>query len=355
MKRVLSLAERGRGYVSPNPMVGAVIVKDGRIVGQGYHKIFGGPHAEVIAIEKAGDDAAGSTLYVNLEPCCHQGKTGPCTERILQAGIDRVVVGMRDPNPRVNGEGVNFLRSKGITVREDVLQDKCRELNRAFVKYIVQHKPFVTLKIAQTLDGRIATSTGHSKWITAQQSRTMAHKIRANHDAILIGIGTLLTDDPKLTVRYSKGLSPKRIVLDSQLRVPLDAKILSADLAPGTIFISTELASKEKITRIQERGATVQILDKDDRGWVTFPSLWKYIADLGITSVLIEGGSSVQTECLKGSHADRLILFIAPKLLGTGIDAIGDLGIRNINSAIQLYHVQIKKLDEDYLLTAEFG
>ncbi|MBN1543282.1 bifunctional diaminohydroxyphosphoribosylaminopyrimidine deaminase/5-amino-6-(5-phosphoribosylamino)uracil reductase RibD [candidate division KSB1 bacterium] len=355
MKRALALAEKGRGQVSPNPLVGAIIVKEGSIVAEGYHEKYGEAHAEINALRQAGDEAAGATMYVNLEPCSHQGKTGPCTEALVRAGIARVVIAMRDPNPLVNGMGVTFLRSKGITVHEGVLEQKSRELNRGFIQVQSTGRPYLSLKIAQTLDGRIATSTGHSKWITAEPSRKMAHKIRATHDAILVGIGTLLTDDPRLTVRYSRGTSPHRIVLDSQLRVPLDAKVLSAGLAPNTLLITTDAASKEKITRIEERGASVKILPRDDRGWAALPAVWEFLVQRGVTSILIEGGSTVQTECIKGGFANRLYLFIAPKILGSGIDAIGDLGIRNINSALQLVNVSIRRLDEDFLIRADFS
>jgi len=356
MKRALKLAEKGRGYVSPNPMVGAVIVKDGKIVGEGYHQRYGEAHAEVNALEQAGDQAAGATIYVNLEPCAHQGKTGPCVEKIFKAGIARVVVGMTDPNPLVNGKGINYLRSKGVSVTEHVLEDKCRELNQGYIKFIQTGIPLLTVKIAQTIDGRIATSTGHSKWITGQESRVMSHRLRANHDGILVGVGTILADDPELTVRYTKGVSPLRIVLDSQLRMPLDAKILSQELATGTVILTTELASKEKIARIEEKGAKVMVLESDDRGWIPQDVLWKSVASLGLTSVLIEGGSVVQTECFKGGNVDRLVIFIAPKILGSGIDAIGDLGIRNINAALEVKEVTIKRLPGgDFMLSGRLN
>jgi diaminohydroxyphosphoribosylaminopyrimidine deaminase / 5-amino-6-(5-phosphoribosylamino)uracil reductase len=353
LKRALNLAARGRGKVSPNPMVGAIVVKEGKIIGEGYHKLFGGPHAEINALNAAGDAAAGGTIYLNFEPCVHHGKTPPCTEAIFKAGIARVVIGMRDPNPLVNGQGVTYLRSKGIKVVEDVLYDKCVELNAGFIKFITTGKPLVTLKIAQTLDGRIATSTGHSKWITAEQSRTMAHRLRAQHDAIFVGIGTILNDDPQLTVRYAKGLSPRRFILDSLLKIPLDAKVLSKELSADTTILTTEQASREKITRIEEKGAFVTVLGANEKGWIDLKELWAHVADLGITSVFIEGGSTVQTACLKGGYVDKIFVFVAPKLLGSGIDAIGDLGIRNINSALLLENVQFKRLEEDLMITAD--
>lgn len=355
MKRALSLAERGRGYVSPNPLVGAVIVKNGKIVGEGYHEKFGEAHAEVNALDKAGDNAAGTTLYVTMEPCVHHGKTGPCVEKILQSGIVRVVVGMKDPNPLVNGKGFNFLRSKGITVSVDILNEECHKLNEGYVKLISVGRPLITLKIAQTLDGRIATSTGHSKWITAQASREIAHRIRAQHDAILIGVGTILADDPELNVRHVKGVPPKRIILDSQLRVPLDAKVLSDEIRHLSTVVTTQVASKEKIGRIEEKGVSVIVLPEDEKGWVSQNILWKRFAEMGIASVLVEGGSTVITACLKYRNADRLIVFVAPKILGSGIDAVGDLGIRNINSALSMKNMKVKHVNEDIMITADIA
>ncbi len=352
MKRALVLAEKGRGAVSPNPMVGAVIVKDGRVVGEGFHQKFGRPHAEVNAINQAGDDAIGATMYVTLEPCNHTGKTGPCTEKIFQAGIARVVVGMVDPNPLVNRSGIDYLRSKGIKVDEDVLEEQARDLNRSYIKFIQTGYPYILLKVAQTMDGRIASSTGHSKWVTCEESRTVAHRLRSRHDALLVGIGTILMDDPLLTVRKAKGASPKRIVLDSQLRVPLDANVLSDESPNKTIIVTTNGASKEKIARIVDRGATVLVLDADERGWVPHEVLWKELGDLGITSIMVEGGSQVHTECLKSRYADEIVMFVAPKILGSGVDAIGDLGIRNMNAALELDNIKIKRLNIDFMISA---
>ncbi len=354
MKRALALAEKGRGHVSPNPMVGAVVVKDDKVVGEGYHRVFGQAHAEVNALNAAGDDALGATLYVTLEPCNHTAKTGPCTERIYEAGIARVVIATKDPNPQVNGAGINFLRSKGISVTENVLEEKSRELNRGYFKHIRTGKPYILLKLAQTLDGRIATSTGHSKWVTGEDSRLMSHKLRAKFDAIMVGIGTVLADDPHLTVRKVRGFSPKRIVLDSQLRVPLDANVLADESPNKTIIVTTNHASKEKIARIVERGSIVLVLDADERGWAPQNVLWQKLGELGITSVMVEGGSVVHTECLKTGHADEIVIFFAPKLLGSGVDAIGDLGIRNINSAIELEDLKIKRLNNDFMISASF-
>ena len=355
MQRALQLARKGRRLVSPNPMVGAVVVKDGRMIAEGYHEKFGEAHAEVNALRRAGDAAHGSTLYVTLEPCSHQGKTPPCVHAILESGVAQVVIGMKDPNPLVNGKGIYFLKAKGIQVTVGVLEEYCSQLNEHYVHFITHGRPFITLKMAQTLDGRIATSTGHSKWITSEDSRVIAHRLRSRHDAVLVGIGTLLADDPQLTVRHVRGPLPRRIILDSRLRIPLDAHVLSDANNFLTYVATTGNASKEKIGRIEAKGASVLVLPEDERGWVNPDSLWKKMAELGITSVLVEGGSTVHTEFLRRKHADRMVLFIAPKILGSGIDAIGDLGIRNINSALELNDVRMRNFGQDVMITGKIA
>jgi diaminohydroxyphosphoribosylaminopyrimidine deaminase / 5-amino-6-(5-phosphoribosylamino)uracil reductase len=350
MAKAIRLAQKGKGHVSPNPLVGAVIVKDDCILGKGFHQKFGAAHAEVNALKEAGDDAAGATLYINLEPCSHHGKTGPCVEQIWEAGICRVVVGMKDPNPLVNGSGINYLRSRGIPVSIDVLNIDCVELNEGYIKYHSDKRPLITLKMGQTIDGRIATSTGHSRWITSEEARTMAHRLRAQNDAILTGIGTIIMDDPNLTVRHVTGVSPKRLILDSKLRIPLDAKVISDDTISNTIVITTELASKDKVSRIEEKGAKVLVREADERGWVTQADLWTTLGEIGLTSVLVEGGSTVHTECIKTGFVDYLTIFIAPKIMGTGIDAIGDLNIRNVNNAISVSDIDVKKIGPDVML-----
>jgi diaminohydroxyphosphoribosylaminopyrimidine deaminase / 5-amino-6-(5-phosphoribosylamino)uracil reductase len=353
MMRALQLARKGRRYVSPNPMVGAVVVKDNRIIGEGYHEKFGQAHAEINALRDAGDDAHGATLYVTLEPCSHKGKTPPCVNAILDSGVAQVVIGFKDPNPLVNGKGIYFLKAKGIKVTLGVLEEYCRQVNEVYIHYVTTGKPLITLKMAQTLDGRIATSTGHSKWITSEDSRVIAHRLRSRHDAVMVGIGTLLADDPQLSVRHVRGPAPKRIVLDSRLRLPLDAHVLSDEAPYLTIVATTRAASREKISRIEERGASVLVLPEDERGWVNPDYLWNKMAEMGIASVLVEGGSTVHTECLKRKNADRMVLFIAPKILGSGIDAIGDLGIRNINSALGLTDVRMRNSGKDLIIAGK--
>lgn len=350
MARALELAAKGRGQVSPNPMVGAVLVKDGAIIAEGYHQKLGGPHAEINALEAAGEAADGATLYVTLEPCAHQGRTGPCTERLFAAGIARVVAAMQDPNPLVNGQGFTYLRTRGIEVTCGLMEAEAAELNAGYISWVTRKRPLVTLKVAQTLDGRIATCTGHSKWISSRESRAEAHRLRSEHDILLVGINTVLADDPQLTVRLVDAVSPHRLVLDSHLRLPLDARII-ADENPGrTTIVTTSQASREKISRIQEKGAAVWVLPHDDHGWIDQEALWRKLAENGYTSVMIEGGSVVATACLKTRAVDRIALFIAPKIIGSGLDAVGDLGIRTLNTAIQIDDLRVKILPVDILV-----
>ncbi len=352
LKLALRLAKQGRGKVSPNPMVGAVIVKDNLIVGQGYHKIFGKEHAEVNALNAAVDNVVGATLYVNLEPCSHFGKQPPCVDRILAAGIKRVVVGMSDPNPLVNGKGIQKLRENGIEVKVGVVEDLCRQLNEAYLKHITTGLPFTTLKIAQTLDGRIAASNGRSQWISGERSRRLVHKMRSQNDAVLVGVGTVLADNPHLTVRLSRGVSPKRVVVDSRLRIPLHSHLLTDKLAEKTIIATTAWASKNKIKRIEHLGATVWVLKANSEKRVHLPALWTRLGKEGIASVLVEGGSRIATAVLKNKLADKIQIFLAPKILGDGLCAIDNLGINSLTQAILLNDLQTRKLDRDVLITA---
>lgn len=351
MRRALQLAEKGRGHTSPNPVVGALIVAGEKIVGRGYHQRFGAAHAEINALNEAKDAATGATMYVTLEPCSTQGKTPPCVNSILQAGIKHVIVGMIDPNPMVNGRGIEMLRTNGIEVTTNVLEDAARELNPGYIKYITTGLPFVTVKIAQTLDGQIATCTGHSRWITSEATRKEAHRIRFSHDALLVGVGTVVTDDPQLTVRMVPGPIPKRLVLDSELKIPLDSRLLSDDYANQTIIITTRAASAEKVKRIKDKGADVLVVDAEMNGMVDFGQLLPRLGKMGITSVMIEGGSRVYTSVFKTRHVDRIICFIAPKITGQGIPSLGDLGIRNINAAIGIKKIKIKRFDNDIMIS----
>ncbi len=349
MTEALRLARKGRGYVRSNPMVGAVIVKKNRIVGKGYHQRFGEAHAEINALAEAGDEASGATLYVNLEPCCFHGKTPPCVEAISDAGIARVVAGMQDPNSRVDGAGFQILAKKGIEVVTGVRERECRKLNEAYNKFITRALPFITVKIAQSLDGRIATNTGHSKWITCPEARSFGYQLRSEHDAILVGAGTVRSDDPLLTLHEKKGAVPRRIVLDNTLSIHLDAQLLTDEYVTKTIVATTGKASMKKVKRIEERGVTVLLFESDETGMIPIVDLWRRLAELEIASLLVEGGSQVFTSVLKEGNVDRLVIFLAPKLLGCGLNSIGDLGIDNVNAALELQEVSLKKVGSDYM------
>jgi diaminohydroxyphosphoribosylaminopyrimidine deaminase/5-amino-6-(5-phosphoribosylamino)uracil reductase len=348
MKRALRLSERARGQTSPNPLVGAVLVRDGRIVGEGYHRRAGEPHAEVVALDRAGGLAKGATLYVSLEPCCHFGRTPPCVDRIIERGVSEVVCALTDPDPRVSGRGIEKLREAGIEVRLGVLEEAARNTNEVYLKYITTGLPFVTLKLAQSLDGRIATGSGDSKWITGEKARRFVHRLRSQVDAVMVGVDTVIRDDPQLNVRWVKGMNPLKIVMDSRLRIPMAAQVFEEE---RTILATTERSSEEKRRVLEEKGAQVWILpERDSR--VDLTEFMRKAGREGITSILIEGGSKVATSALKAGVVDKLMIFIAPKLIGTGTDAVGDLGIARIEEAIGLEDIKLRRIGEDVLYTA---
>ena len=342
------------GRVSPNPLVGSIIVKNGKIIGEGYHKCFGKEHAEIVALWKAGKNSHGATLFVNLEPCCHYGKTPPCTDAIIKAGIKRVVIGMADPNPLVNQQGIKILRENGIEVKAGVEKEACEQLNRVFIKYIKAGLPFVTLKIAQTIDGRIATSTGHARWITSEAARKEGHRLRSQNDVIIVGIGTVLADDPQLNVRLVKGASPVRIILDSSLKIPLKSQLLSNEIALQTI-VATTSKNLEKIENIKKTGAQVWQFGKDKNGRISLPELLEKIGRAQKSSVMIEGGAKIFTSFIKENLADRIVFFIAPKILGSGKEAIGDLRIVSVEDCVQLKDMKLKKIGQDFMVDANIG
>jgi diaminohydroxyphosphoribosylaminopyrimidine deaminase/5-amino-6-(5-phosphoribosylamino)uracil reductase len=371
MQKALELAIKGKGRTSPNPMVGAVIVKRGKIIAADYHKKAGAPHAEVLALKKAGKRAKGATLYVSLEPCCHTEKrTPPCTGAIIQAGIKRVAVAMIDPNPKVSGMGLKELRKAGIETVSGVMENEALKLNEAFIKYITEEKPFVILKIAQSLDGKIATAKGESKWITGEKAREHVHKLRNEVDAVLVGIGTVKKDDPSLDCRIKNSRNPYRIIVDSTLQIPLTAKVLKhhdgktiiAAISPSSLSFSRggfqtrpykmELISyKKKIEQLQNMGAQV-LTFKDKNGKVDLRSLMKKIATLEISSIMIEGGSSINSSALSSKVVDKVMLFIAPRIIG-GADAISSIGGRSpflLKDAFRLNDLQVKKIGDDLLL-----
>lgn len=348
MRLALELAEKGRGRTSPNPMVGAVLVRDGRVVGKGYHARAGLPHAEVEAIRDAGAAARGSTLYVNLEPCCHTGRTGPCTAAIIEAGIARVVAAMRDPNPLVAGRGLAALRAAGIEVTEGVLATEAARLNEAFVKYITTGLPFVVIKAAMSLDGKIATRTGASQWITGPAARERVHRLRDWYDAIIVGIGTVLQDNPSLTTRLPEGgRDPVRVILDSSARTPPDARVVVQESPAPTIIATTEQAPAERVAALQARGAEVLVCGPGPR--VDVRLLMKELARREITSVLVEGGAGINAALLEDGLVDKVIWFIAPLIIG-GEAAPGPVGGRGagaLEEALRLENCRWEQLGPD--------
>lgn len=350
MKRALHQAEKGRGRTSPNPMVGAVLVKRGKVVGEGYHARAGEPHAEIVAIEKAGERAKGATLYLNLEPCTHYGKTPPCAPAVIEAGVRKVVIGIQDPNPLVRGRGVARLKQAGLDVRVGLLEKECTRLNEAFCKYIVHHEPFIILKAAATLDGKLATRNGESQWITGEVSRRFVHRLRNEVDGVVVGIGTVLKDDPMLTARVREGRDPYRIVFDSRLRIPGNAKVI--DLSPSkTIIATTEMAPRDKIERLQNKGVRILVSDSKS-GKVDLKSSLLKLAELGMMSLLLEGGSQLSGAFLDQRLIDKVLLFLSPKLIGDpeapGI--FSGLGVAHLKEAIPLRDLKVRKIGEDILV-----
>jgi diaminohydroxyphosphoribosylaminopyrimidine deaminase/5-amino-6-(5-phosphoribosylamino)uracil reductase len=365
MRQALRLARKGYGNTSPNPMVGAVIVKQGRILGRGYHHRAGEPHAEIEALRDAArgkHTVRGSTLYVTLEPCCTHGRTPPCTEAIIAAGIHKVIVGATDPNPRHSGRAFPLLRQAGITVAPGVLAEECARLNEAFNHWIVARTPFVTVKAAMTLDGKIATASGQSKWITGEASRAFAMRLRQGADAILVGIRTLLADDPSLTVRLPQASPPRlrRIILDSRARTPLTAKVVSDDAAHLTTIVVSQAAPKKRVLALSKRVRVLAIpeLKPGSRaGRADGLDLQKLLETLGaenVTRLLVEGGGEVNASFLLGGLAQRIAFFYAPKVLGgrNSRHGVAGDGARSLEEALRLSQLEWQRLGDDWLLTA---
>lgn len=349
MRRALWLAERGRGWTSPNPMVGAVIVRDGTIVGEGYHPAAGEPHAEVFACQMAGERAAGGTLYVTLEPCCHHGRTPPCTETIRAAGLRRVVVSLVDPDPRVSGQSIAALRATGVEVEAGLLEAEAARLNEAYVTHRQTDRPFVVLKLAQTLDGRIATVTGRSQWLTGPDARRRAHQLRSEADAILVGVGTVLADDPQLTVRHVPGRQPRPVVLDSAARTPASARLLRSGAPPALICV-TNRAPEDRVIALQAAGAEVITLPAAADGGVDLLSVTQTLGARNIVTLLVEGGSRIATAFLRARAVEKIILFIAPRLMGAGLPSVGDLGVQEIDQSISLHDITVERAGEDVVV-----
>ena len=353
MKRALRLAAKGGGWTSPNPMVGAVVVRDGKIIGEGWHKAAGTPHAEVIALDNAGDRASGATLYVTLEPCNHFGRTPPCTARILEAGIARVVMAMNDPNPSVKGGGADFLKASGVSVMKGICEEEARKLNECFIKHTQTGLPFVVVKCAATLDGQTASRSGDSKWISCAASREFVHRLRHRLDAILVGINTVRSDNPMLTTRLEdeEGKDPIRIVLDTNLSIDPEAKVFNKDSSAKTLIATGPDPPEEKIEKIREKGAEVLICPlKKNR--ISLDWLMKTLGTRGIMSVLVEGGSMVIGNMIAEKLADKLCFFYAPRILGgnDGYPIIRGHGSDKIGESLKVSRITVYRFDDDIMI-----
>jgi len=354
MKLALSLAARGAGWVSPNPMVGAVVVRDGEIVGRGYHRRYGAPHAEVEALQAAGGGARGADLYVTLEPCNHHGQTPPCTQAILAAGVRRVIIASRDPNPLVAGGGGAYLASQGVAVATGLLEAAAQRLNAAWFHWLETGRPWVMAKAACSLDGKIATATGESQWITGEAARRFGHRLRHRVDAIVAGINTVLADDPQLTTRLprGRGKDPIRVVLDSRLRLPEQARILHLDSAVPTLVACTEMAPAAKMRALEGQGAEVLVLPAES-GRVSLAALLQLLGERRVQSLLVEGGAEVLGSFFDQKFVQMFHFFYAPKFLGgrTAPGVLGGQGVSRLQDAPQGRHLAIRRLGPDLLLS----
>ncbi len=361
MTLALRLAAKGRGKTSPNPMVGALVVKNGRIVGRGYHHGPGQPHAEILALNQAGSRANGATLYVTLEPCCHLHKrTPPCVPAVIQSSVRQVVVAMVDPNPSVKGRGIAALRRAGITVTTGIAQEEAAQLNRAYLHWVKTGRPYVILKAGMTLDGKVATAKGESRWITGPRARQEAHRFRSQVDAVVVGVGTILHDDPALTARLSDHplkLAPRqplRIVLDSKLRTPMTARICAKQDQAKTLIVTTSRASQLRRRPFERAGVEVRSLPAKN-GRVSLLALMTVLGKRGITSMLIEGGSTVNAAALRAKLVNHVVLYLAPILMG-GQDAkavIGDRSPKRLAQALTLRHVTVRRIGNDMVVEGD--
>jgi diaminohydroxyphosphoribosylaminopyrimidine deaminase/5-amino-6-(5-phosphoribosylamino)uracil reductase len=353
MREAIALAKKAEGLTNPNPAVGAVVVKGGKIVGKGYHKRCGLPHAEVNALGQAGARARGATLYVTLEPCDHYGRTPPCTEAVIRSGIKRVVAAMEDPNPITRGRGIRKLRAAGISSTVGVLAEEAASLNKPFITFMNKKRPYVTVKIAESLDGKIATRTGDSKWITSDDSRAYVQKLRYKADAVMVGVNTVIKDDPMLLSRMSGYRQPARVIIDSRLTTPLNAKIFSSVKASPVIIATTRKASSRKAAAYAAKGAVVVFAgSKGDR--VGLKDLLKKLGGMGIIDLLVEGGGELVSSLLEEKLIDRFLFFIAPKIVG-GRDAVTSVegrGIEKMKDALDLRYVTIRRFAKDILIEA---
>lgn len=353
MKLALELAGKGAGHVSPNPLVGAVIVKDGKIIGTGYHEKYGGLHAERNALASCTESPVDATIYVTLEPCCHQGKQPPCTDAILDSGISRVVVGSVDPNEKVAGKGIRILKEHGITVETGILQEECDKLNEIFFHYIQTGTPFVAMKYAMTIDGKIATKTGASRWISGEESRKFTHTLRNRYSAIMVGVQTVIADDPLLNCRLEEGRNPIRIICDTNLRTPLDSQIVkSADKIPT--IIATCCNEGQKHEPFMNSGCRILTISEKD-GRVNLCELMKRLGSEGIDSILLEGGACMHWSALKSGIVKKAFTFIAPKIFGGSLakSPVEGEGVCNPSEAFLFQNSTVSKIGNDFLIESE--
>ncbi|MCH7827231.1 MAG: bifunctional diaminohydroxyphosphoribosylaminopyrimidine deaminase/5-amino-6-(5-phosphoribosylamino)uracil reductase RibD [Bacteroidetes bacterium] len=353
IKLAINLAKKGSGKVSPNPMVGCVIVKKGKIIGKGYHKKYGEHHAEINAINSALTSVKNSTVYVTLEPCSIYGNTPPCVERLIKEKVKRVVIGTKDPNPLVNGRGIAKLKKAKIDVSLGVKENECIKLNKFFNKYVSKKVPYVTLKAAVTLDGKIADKKGNSKWISSTQSRKFVHKLRFEYDSVLIGYNTFKKDNPSLNVRLVKGRNPHKIILDSKLRIVTNSNVFISK-KDEKIIIITANENKNKLKKInflKKAGAEILFIKKNKDGLLNLKILLKQLAKIKISSVLVEGGSNVFNSFIKQKLFDEIMLFISPKIMGRGLSWTGNLNIENIKKALNFEIIENKKIGDDIFIS----
>ncbi len=349
MKYAITLAKRSRNRTLPNPQVGAIVVKDDKIVGEGYHKKAGGPHAEVYAINSAGKRSKGGTLYVTLEPCSHYGRTPPCTDLIIKTGIKKVFVSMIDPNPLVSGKGVEILKSSGIDVEVGLLEEEARDLNEVYIKNVTRKMPYIIFKSAMTLDGRTATKNGDSKWVTSDVSRSIVHRLRSNVEGVMVGIGTVLKDNPSLTTHGIEDDCPWRIIVDSRLRIPSHARVLNDRFRDKTLVVTTYNAQRQKIKHLETKGIRIiQVASKEGR--VDLKRMLRKLYELNIYRLLVEGGATLAGGLLKEKLIDRIIFFIAPRIIGDGRGVFEGFGFSHIKYTRQIKDVIIKRIGADIMI-----
>jgi diaminohydroxyphosphoribosylaminopyrimidine deaminase/5-amino-6-(5-phosphoribosylamino)uracil reductase len=353
MERALELAKKGIGKTNPNPLVGAVIVKDGVIIGEGYHQEYGGPHAEINAINNASMDVQGATMYVTLEPCSHYGKTPPCAQALVDHQIKRLVIAMKDPNPKVAGKGIAILEAAGIQVDVGLLKEEAEHINEIFIKFITRQEPFVLLKTAMTFDGKIATRSGASQWISNERSRQYVHQLRNQYSAIMVGINTVLTDNPSLTTRLDSGDNhhPTRVIVDTYGRLPMESKLVqTANIVP-TILATTKFAKQDTMNQLKEKGVQILMCEVEENH-VDLKDLMKKLGGKEIDSIMVEGGATINYSLLEQKLVDKVITFVAPKIFG-GREAptpVGGIGIANPENAIQLTNIRIVPFEEDIMI-----